>query len=319
MSNPTIRSLGLEAICRVQNTQSPKAAIRGACLYLLKACGVTKPPIPLKPLLKTLDVVFSWSKTSRNWRPGQSSATLQSVNGHLTIFIHESSARSNWRRTRFTIAHELVHALIVRMLGNADLIATLDDTEESHAELEKICNVGAAELLMPSSMMRKSVPEFGLSPEGLLQLYDHFLVSREAMLWRIAATMPHSSIIRWREHARDWSEAKCFRVVSCYPPYERGHTRPWLPEGATTRHLTGDVVERVAAQKKYERVNELEIELGEKSWTCEGLATFFAPRKREEKQPQFEGFVIPDEKVEAKGTDVLLFVTKQQVGNKSAA
>jgi hypothetical protein len=77
------------------------------------------------------------------------------------------------------------------------------------------------------------------------------------------------------------------------------------------------VVERVAAQKQSEHVTDLEIDLGGKLWSCEGLATFFAPRKHEEKQPQFEGFLVPDEKVEAKATDILLFVTKRQLSIKS--
>jgi hypothetical protein len=206
-----------------------------------------------------------------------------------------------------------VHALIIRMLADAAMLATLDETQESYEELEKVCNVGAAELLMPSTMMRKSVSEVGLSPEGLLALYDRFLVSREAMLWRITSVVPHSSFTKWRQYARNTAEERCFRVISCYPPYERCNVRPWLPEGATTKHLNSDVVERVALQKKHEYINDLEIELSGKVWRCEAVATFFPSRKRVGEQPRFEGFPVPDEKGTRGVPDVLVFAAKRQM------
>jgi hypothetical protein len=203
------------------------------------------------------------------------------------------------------------------MLNNSDLIASLDYTEESHGELEAVCNIGAAELLMPSTLIRTSVRDLGLSPEGLLTLYDRFLVSTEALLWRIASTMPHSSITKWREHARNSNEEKCFRVMSCYPPYEKGNTRPWLPEGVTTKHLNSDIVERVAFQKKPEYLANLEIELGDRVWSCEAVTTFFADRKRKREQPQFEGFAVPDEKLSSKAANILVFAAKRHNGSRA--
>ncbi|HEX8494456.1 MAG TPA: ImmA/IrrE family metallo-endopeptidase [Pyrinomonadaceae bacterium] len=308
-----VKSLGLEALCRAQNTESPEAAVKGACLYLLKTCGITQPPIPLKPLLAALDISFSWSKSSLHWRPGHGTASLKPIKGRLTVFIHETVARSNWRRSRFSVAHEIVHALIIRMLGDSRLIATLDETDEAYNELERVCNVGAAELLMPSTMMRKSLKETGVSPIALLTLYDRFLVSREAMLWRIASVVPHATITRWRQYARNAAEGNCFRVVSCYPPYERGSGRPWLPEGATTKHLNSGVVERVAQQKEPEYLSDLEIELGGKVLRCEAAATFFPARKGNAEQPQFEGFPVPDEKGSLWSNDILVFAAKKQM------
>lgn len=305
-----VKSLGLEALCRAQQTETPEAAIRGACTYLLKACGITQPPVPLKPLLSSLNVSFSWSKSGTHWKPGHGTASLKPVNGRLTIFLHEKLAEQNWRRSRFSVAHELMHALIIQMLGDAKLIATLDDTEEAYAELERVCNVGAAELLMPSAMIRKAVKEFGFSPEGLLTFYDRFLVSREALLWRIASVMPHASITRWRRYARKPSEETCYRVKTCYPPYVRGNERPWLPEGATTKHLSSDVVERVARQRIPEEVDDLRIELGDRIWKCGAVATFFDERKDTD-QPQFEGFSVPDETSQPWAGDVLVFATKK--------
>jgi hypothetical protein len=314
----SVKSPGLDALCRAQQTETPEAAIRGACLYLLKACGITQPPVPLKPLLQALGVSFSWSKTGPHWKPGHGTASLKPVDGRLTIFVHESVAEQNWRRSRFSVAHEMVHALIIQMLGDAKLIATLDETDEAYAELERVCNVGAAELLMPSTMIRRDVKEIGFSPKGLLTLYDKFLISREALLWRIASVMPHASITKWRRYARNPSEKTCYRVMTCYPPYAPGNERPWLPEGATTKHLSSDIVERVAQHRTPEQVDDLEIELGGRVWNCGAVATFFAERKDTE-HPRFEGFSVPDENSQAWGTDVLIFATKKQTKTESAS
>jgi IrrE N-terminal-like domain len=317
-SKSNVKSLGLAALCRAQHTESPEAAIRGACLYLLKSCGIAKPPVPLKPLLQALGVSFSWSKASSHWRPGHGTASLKPVDGRLTVFVHESAAEQNWRRSRFSVAHEMVHALIIQMLGDAKLIATLDETDEAYAELERICNVGAAELLMPSTMVRNAVKEIGFSPKGLLALYDMFLISREALLWRIASLMPHASITKWRQYARKPSEDNCYRVMTCYPPYMPGNERPWLPEGATTKHLNSDIVERVAHHRIPEQVDDLEIELGGRVWKCGAVATFFAEREDTE-HPRFEGFAVPDEHRQSWGNDVLMFATKKQTKTERAS
>jgi IrrE N-terminal-like domain len=309
---------GLDALCRAQQTETPEAAIRGACLYLLKACGITRPPVPLKPLLQALGVSFNWSKTSVHWKPGHGTASLKPVDGRLTVFVHEGAARQNWRRSRFSVAHEMIHALIIQMLGDAKLIATLDETDEAYAELERLCNVGAAELLMPSTMIRKAIKETDFSPDGLLSLYDRFLISREALLWRIASVMPRASITKWRRYARNPSEKICYRVMTCYPPYMPGNDRPWLPEGTTTKHLNSDIVERVAQQRTPEQTDDLEIELGGRVWKCGAVATFFAERKDTE-HPRFEGFSVPDENSPAWKSDVLVFATKKQTKIERAA
>jgi hypothetical protein len=100
--------------------------------------------------------------------------------------------------------------------------------------------------------------------------------------------------------------------MTCYPPYVPGNERPWLPEGATTRHLNSDIVERVAQSRVPEQVDDLEIELSGRVWKCGAVATFFAERK-DTGQPRFEGFSVPDENSQIWGTDVLVFATKKQM------
>lgn len=313
-SGPKAHSEGLKAICRAQQADTPEQAIRGACLYLLKAHGIEEPPIPLKPLLRALDISFSWSQSHGHWRPGIGAASLQSINGQLAIYIHEKRARSNWRRTRFTIAHEITHGLLLRMLGDHNLIASLDKTEQALSELERICNVGAAELLMPTPMMRQSIRQ-GLSPQGMLALYDRYLVSRASLVWRVASLIPFASVTRWRKFARNPTEPNCFRVLGCYPPYDRDSIRPWLPKGATTKHLSSSMVQRTAQKEEPEWTNELSIELSGKTWECEAMTTFFPERKGMSNQPHFEGFTVPDETGGSSSREILLFAVDKKAGD----
>lgn len=301
-------SAGLEALCAAQQTKTPEAAVRSACLHLLKACKIEDHPVPLKPLLEALDVDFTWSPSGPNWRPGHGTASLKPVNGRLKIFIHEQNAHLNWRRCRFSIAHELIHALLIRMLNDSKLIASLDATKNDLKQLEALCNIGAAELLMPSSKLRTAVRKHGLSPNGLLKLYDEFLVSKDALIWRIAAMTPYSSVTKWRKYSRNRIEEHRFRVLSCYPLYEKKGDRPWLPPGATTKHLSRPVIEEVGENKNCVSENNLQVNLNKKNWTCLSIATFFQRRDQSFKQPQFENFFVPDEIERKNNNDILLFV-----------
>jgi Zn-dependent peptidase ImmA (M78 family) len=316
-NNYFTHSRGLEKLCHVQRTESPEEAIRGACLQVINACGMREAPISLTPILNALNIKFSWSKSSQYWNVDKGTASLKLIDHELEIHIHELQARRNWRRTRFSIAHEIIHALIIRILKDPDLISTLDATDEAYAELERVCNIGAAELLMPSKLMRQALKDIGLSPSGLVLLYDKFLVSKEALIWRIASVMPLTSVIKWRSYARNNNEENRLRVLSCYPPYKMSDGRAWLPRGTTTKHLNTDIVELVSQRKKVELCEELNITLGKKIWKCEALGTMFMPRNNEVEQPKFEGFQVPDDKESSWNTDVLVFASIKPLSGKT--
>jgi hypothetical protein len=310
-NNFLAHSRGLEALCNIQRTRSPEEAIRGACLNILEVCNISEPPISLNPILTALNIKFNWSKSSSYWNPNEGTASLRLEENLLTIHIHEINARRNWRRTRFSIAHEIIHALIIHILKDPELISTLDATEKAYAELEQVCNIGAAELLMPTAMMRRSLRSIGISPLGLLRLYDKFLVSRESLIWRIGSISPSTSVIRWRKYARHSNEDNCFRVLSCYPPYKKSNGRAWLPKGATTKHISSDIVEVVSKHKNFELREELNVILGKKEWKCEAVGTMFSSRNNDIEQPTLQGFQIPDEKISSWDTDVLTFVSNK--------
>lgn len=304
-------SQGLEALCGRLKTDTPEAAIKGACSSLLNACGIKQPPVALKPVLKALDVSFQWSKA--HWRKGNGAASLQQVHGKLAIFLHETNFRYNWRRTRFQIAHELVHALIIRLLDDSSLILSIEETPEAYIALEKLCDIGAAELLLPARMLRSELRDKGLRPNDLYNLYDQFLVSREVLIRRIASLTPTATVIRWRQYSRHEDESNCWRVLSCHPGYTNSSARPWLPKGATTKHLASDILTTVEVEKRTRCFSGFQIKLDDnRYWECAGVATFFGNRVQEQLQPKFEGFTIKDERNSKFQNDILLFLEKNE-------
>jgi hypothetical protein len=298
-------SAGMKALCRRLHTDSPHSAVKAACLRLLERCEINSPPVPLKPLLNTLDVTFSWSRYGPHWQKGQSSASLQIREGKMAIFIHEDFAHRRWRRTRFSIAHELVHALLFRILDNRKLSESLDKDEESYQQLERLCNLGAAEILMPTHIIRPILREKTLSPKGLLHLYDTFLVSQNSLLWKITSLLPGSCVTRWRRYARHEDEELRPRVVSCYPPYRNSGNTPWLPAGATAKHISPDLVTSVIDDASACHSDEMAVRLGKREWQCSAVATFFQSRQ-DRSLPLFRGIEVPDENDDS-SRDAILF------------
>ena len=87
-------------------------------------------------------------------------------------------------RVRYSVAHELAHTLFpdcAEMVRNrTPSIEFRDDTWQ----LELLCNIGAAELLMPTGYT--DLENEGVDIDNLLRLRDEFDVSTEAILLRIA-------------------------------------------------------------------------------------------------------------------------------------
>ena len=293
-------SAGLRAICRLQRAATPKAAVQGMWASVLSQLGLVTPPIPLSPVARYLDV--SWPPC---YSAGGGTGTLRFQNDSYRVFLNEPAAKQRWRRVRFTLAHELTHVMILKHLKNESLVTSLDANKEAHNELERVCNVGAAELLMPSRAIRTDLRRFGLAPVALSTFYDRYLVSREALVWRLASAIPSGAAIRWRRFRRHDGEPECWRVVRSYPPYSASPVRPWLPQGATIRHVQPDIITTGYEQGVVIQPVNVVVMLDRREWRTRALVTSF-PARRQNEQPRFEGFLVPDEPP-AHWKDELLF------------
>ena len=87
-------------------------------------------------------------------------------------------------RTRFSVAHEIAHTMFPdcadQVRNRLDAVTLRSD----EWELELLCNIGAAELLMPTR--DTGLPSDDIDIDNLLRLRTQFQVSTEAVLIRVA-------------------------------------------------------------------------------------------------------------------------------------
>jgi len=99
------------------------------------------------------------------------------------------------KRARFTLAHEVMHALIYR---NEELLSDLHEEfagEKLEAELEALCNLGAAEMLLPGEIVDAAIAKKGQSPKLIPELAELHQVSEEVAIIALAERGPTPSLV----------------------------------------------------------------------------------------------------------------------------
>jgi Zn-dependent peptidase ImmA (M78 family) len=93
-------------------------------------------------------------------------------------------------RLQFTFGHELMHD---RIEQDNDLLSLLADAyvESEDATMERLCNVGAAEWLMPSADVQDMVRARGFSTATIPALCHRYHASSLAVAIQMAATASH--------------------------------------------------------------------------------------------------------------------------------
>lgn len=96
-------------------------------------------------------------------------------------------------RVAFSIAHEIAHTFFPSTHGGARFREMLDDEEQEASELERLCHVGAAELLMPlEEFSQEAAPDWSLHRAE--ELAAVFGASLEATVFRLATAYPGVAI-----------------------------------------------------------------------------------------------------------------------------
>lgn len=106
-------------------------------------------------------------------------------------------------RRRFTLCHEAIHALIST---DPELLSELHDAAEGddlERLLERICNAGAAELIMPEDEVRAALDVVGLRAQVIPRLARHAQASRQAACLQVARHLPGRSLALIARRAGD--------------------------------------------------------------------------------------------------------------------
>ncbi len=107
------------------------------------------------------------------------------------ILLAAGQAKS---RQRFTLAHEVMHQLLRE---DAELLSVLHEIYEGDAlevVLERLCNLGAAEILLPGVAVDRALDERGANPRLVPELAGRFSVSEAVVLVALAARLFNPSV-----------------------------------------------------------------------------------------------------------------------------
>ncbi len=149
--------------------------------------GFSSPPFDPRALARALGVPVHFTPDLRD-------LDALIVHRRGTFHILANSNVMNARRLNFTLAHEIGHLFFAGAEHKVHLRArdrrVYDQTPEGRS-LERLCDLAAAELLMPSRWFDEAVKELGFNAAAVPQLAERFDVSLEAAALRLLATREH--------------------------------------------------------------------------------------------------------------------------------
>jgi hypothetical protein len=216
-----------------------RAAITAACRTLLASSGQLSPPYELRSIWKGLGARVAYDlDVGDGALDSDGERWLVRVRRHARRLAGggaEPHLPRSWRRSRFTVAHELGH-LILLQGTDPRLRAALADPD-IHDEVEMLCNKAAAELLMPARRFSADARTVGFSPEGLRWMYDSYLVSWPALLKRYTEVFNANASV-WEPAVRA-GDGELMRIAATYGSPDGSL---WLPREVSERMLTQPIV-----------------------------------------------------------------------------
>lgn len=256
--------------------------MRLACTRLREQVGEVSPPIGLKKLVNALGGSIRLGNIATYGR-------LEAGTNEYVIRVRRDRS---WRAQRFTVAHELGHILLLNALARTPKRLSVLRTPSAWGAVERLCNLAAAELLMPQEDFQRQLQAVPFSPAGILSLYDRYLVSYRVLFVRMASALKESTVTLWRHHSREPGDRVALRVIW----KSRSPDGPWLPTGITINYIVPDIVS--AALRDGHTANpSLRLEVRGRPDRVHAVASA-APRREDSNESQlpiFQGRPIADD------------------------
>ncbi len=136
---------------------------------LIEELGILEPPILLNTIIPFLKNKYSLEVYK--WDLGDKTDGIQIDNNGKPVIGYNDN--KNIHRQRFTVAHEIGHMILRHTTSHVYLDSDSNKPEETEA------NQFAAELLMPTSMLKKDIEN---GKKDMKLLANRYIVSDEA-LW----------------------------------------------------------------------------------------------------------------------------------------
>jgi Zn-dependent peptidase ImmA (M78 family) len=196
-SDPDIISLARrtgELIC-------PRFTIRTQARLLLEELrefsGLPADPFERLKILASLKGIKIQPMSIERWRQEQRDAVLYPTESGSVILYNPNRPKS---RILFTIGHEIIHTLFPNSSSGARFRAMTNPDSREASELERLCDLGAAELVFPLEEFQRLVAgDYSLT--NVSRLAERFGASYEATAYRLATAHPEfaaAGLLRYR-------------------------------------------------------------------------------------------------------------------------
>lgn len=275
-------SPAIQSFCERWDAPNADEAMVAAMGELRHLAGQAVPPVGLAKVLPRISAKTVRSKMNTRGR-------LQAASDGWIIRVPHQTP---WRIARFTIAHELSHILLFDAVsGDGALVEELRSDGELWWAVERLCDRGATELLLPNADIR------GLVGQGLPRnaaeahrLLDRYMVSVSVVMRRLCDLEENRSYTTW-EHAPHGAKPADWRVTNAY---SRLPKNTYIPQHLSARsRLLPNVVEE-ASRTGFSFAETGTLTAGNQRHTGEMFAV--NPTLRDESQPlpTFDGMVITE-------------------------
>ena len=167
---------------------------------LHKFHDVPKDPIERLTILASLCGIGEVVPMNIEQRSGEKrdAVLVPNVSGGRSIIYNPAVPRS---RLAFSIAHEIIHTFFPNSINGARFRNICASESREANELERLCDLGASELLMPLNEFQKAFGTTGYSLSAISDLMEIFGSSFEATTFRLASAHPGtavSGLLRYR-------------------------------------------------------------------------------------------------------------------------
>ncbi len=109
-------------------------------------------------------------------------------------------------RRRFSICHEIAHTLFPDAYDVVHYRDAQREKSDPHHELEALCDIAAAEFLLPLAEFKRDLKALGISLDTMDELRDRYEASREAVLLRMVAVTSKPiaiATLSWRHKPKE--------------------------------------------------------------------------------------------------------------------
>jgi hypothetical protein len=225
----------------------PRFTIRMQARLLLeelsKFSGLPPHPFERLKILASLKGIKIKPMDIESQRREKRDAVLYPVSSGRVILYNPNRPPS---RILFTLAHEIIHTLFPNSGGARFRSITNPESREA-SELERLCDLGAAELVLPLEEFRKLANgDYSLS--NTARLMDLFGTSFEATTFRLASAHPGFAVAGLLRHRRRLGEDREVIKVSSQRLLFSMRRRPSQPAAKKYRRQSFYLSERCGTE-----------------------------------------------------------------------